>query len=163
MLSKDALEVYLNDHLAGAVAACDLIEEARDHNQGTPLAEFFDWLLHEVSADRDALERLMDRLDVEKSNVKRAGTWLMEKVSRVKFATSGRNSAHLRNLLELEALRLGVQGKQALWLALQQVKDLDSRLQDADLDALGERAEQQVEAIEQRRLDAGRSALAEDQ
>ena len=35
MLSKDALNVYLNDHLAGSTAAVELIEQARDHNQGT--------------------------------------------------------------------------------------------------------------------------------
>jgi hypothetical protein len=161
MLSKDVLNVYLNDHLAGSVAACDLIEQARDHNQGTPLAQFFEGILKEVNADRDELERLMDQLGIEKSNVKQAGTWLMEKVSRVKFAVSERSSADLRNLLELEALRLGVQGKHALWQGLQQLTDVDPRLQKEKLAVLAGRAEQQIQAIEEQRVQAARAALVE--
>ena len=160
MLSKDALNVYLNDHLAGSTAAVDLIEQARDHNQGTPLADFLDALLEEVRADREVLERLMDRLDVEMSTVKQAGTWLMEKVSRLKLMVSERSHPELRNLIELEALRLGVQGKQALWLALEQVADLDERLAETDFAALADRAEHQVLGIEQRRLQAARAAFA---
>ena len=160
MLSTDALNVYLNDHLAGSAAACDLIEQARDHNQGTPLAEFLDALLEEVRADRDVLEGLMDRLGVDKSTVKQAGTWLMEKVGRLKFMISERSHPELRNLIELEALRLGVQGKQALWLALEQVTDLDERLAGTDFAALADRAEHQVLGIEQRRLQAARAAFA---
>jgi hypothetical protein len=161
MLSKDVLNVYLNDHLAGSVAACDLIEQARGHNQGTPLAQFFEGMLNEVNADRDELERLMDRLGIEKSNVKQAGTWLMEKVSRVKFAVSERPSADLRNLLELEALKLGVQGKHALWQGLQQLTDVDPRLQKEELAVLAGRAEQQIQAIEEQRVQAARAALVE--
>lgn len=161
MLSKDVLHVYLNDHLAGAVAACDLIEQTRKHNDGTPLAAFLSTLLEEIGADRDALEGLMDRLGVEKSTVKQAGSWLMEKVSRVKFMTAERSGDQLRNLLELEALRLGVQGKQGLWLALDQLTDADPRLQGTDLPALAERAQQQVLAIEEQRLLAARGALVE--
>jgi hypothetical protein len=160
MLSTDALNVYLNDHLAGSTAAVDLIEQARDHNQGTPLADFLDALLDEVRADREVLEGLMDRLGVDKSTVKQAGTWLMEKVSRLKFMISERSHPELRNLIELEALRLGVQGKQALWLALEQVTDLDERLAGTDFAALADRAEHQVLGIEQRRLQAARAAFA---
>jgi hypothetical protein len=160
MLSRESLNVYLNDHLAGSTAACDLIEQARDHNQGTPLADFLDALLEEIRADRDVLERLMDDLGVEKSTVKQAGTWLMEKVSRLKFMVSERSHPELRNLIELEALRLGVQGKQSLWLALEQVADLEDRLAATDFAALADRAEHQVLGIEQRRLQAARAAFA---
>ena len=160
MLSKDALNVYLNDHLAGSTAACDLIEQIRDHNQGTPLAEFLQVMLEEVRADRDVLESLMDQLGIEKSTVKQAGSWLMEKVSRLKFMTTERVAGATRNLIELEALQLGVQGKEALWLALEQVMDLDPKLADFEFGALADRAEHQVLAIEQQRLQAARAALA---
>jgi thioredoxin 2 len=71
-----------------------------------------------------------------------------------------RVNLELRNLIELEALRLGVQGKQALWLALEQVTDLDERLAGTDFAALADRAEHQVLGIEQRRLQAARAAFA---
>jgi hypothetical protein len=160
MLSKDALNVYLNDHLAGSTAACDLIEQIRDHNQGTPLAEFLQVILEEVRADQSVLETLMDQLGIEKSTVKQAGSWLMEKVSRIKFVTTERVAGETRNLIELEALQLGVQGKQGLWLALEQVTDLDSRLAGFEFGALADRAEHQARSIEQQRLQAARVAFA---
>jgi hypothetical protein len=160
MLSRDALNVYLNDHLAGSTAGSDLIEQIRDHNQGTPLAEFLQVLLEEVRADKAVLEGVMEKLGIEKSALKQAGSWLMEKVSRVKFVTTERVAGETRNLIELEALQLGVQGKEALWLALEQVADLDERLAEFEFGALADRAEHQVLAIEQQRLQAARAAFA---
>jgi hypothetical protein len=161
LLSKGALNVYLNDHLAGSVAACDLIEQSRDHNQGTPLATFLDALLEEIRADQDVLGRLMEQLEIEKSTVKQASTWTLEKFSRLKFMVSERTSKDLRNLLELEALQIGVQGKHALWLGMEQVTDLDARLVETNFAALADRAEHQVLAIEHHRLQAARAAFAD--
>jgi hypothetical protein len=160
MLSKDALNVYLNDHLAGSTAACDLIEQIRDHNHGAPLADFLQVMLEEVRADQGVLESLMSQLGIEKSTVKQAGGWLMEKVSRIKFVTTERVAGETRNLIELEALQLGVQGKEALWLALEQVTDLDPILAGFEFGALADRAEHQALAIEQQRFQAARTALA---
>jgi hypothetical protein len=159
MLSTKALGVYLNDHLAGSVAGVSLIEQSRDHNKGTPLGAFLDGLLDEVRADQQALEGLMEQLGIDKSQIKQAGTWLVEKFTRLKFMTSGGTGEGLRNLLELEALRLGVQGKHALWLALEEVADLDPRLAGADVKTLRARAELQIEGIEEHRLEAARGAF----
>jgi hypothetical protein len=161
MLSTKALGVYLNDHLAGSVVGVDLIEQSRDHNKGTPLGAFLDTLLDEVRADQQALEALMGQLGIDKSPVKQASTWVVEKFTRLKFMTSGATGEELRNLLELEALRLGVQGKHALWLALEEVADLDPRLAGPDLKNLRARAELQIEGIEEHRLKAARSAFGE--
>lgn len=161
MLSTRALGVYLNDHLAGSVAGVDLIEESRDHNKGTPLGAFLDALLGEVRADQQALEALMEQLGIDKSPVKQASIWVVEKFTRLKFMTSGATGEQLRNLLELEALRLGVQGKHALWLALEEIADLDPRLAGPDLKNLRARAELQIESIEEHRLQAARSAFGE--
>jgi hypothetical protein len=159
MLSTKALGVYLNDHLAGSVAGVDLIDQSRDHNKGTPLGAFLDALLEEVRADQQALEALMEQLGIEKSQVKQASTWVVEKFTRLTFMTSGATGEELRNLLELEAVRLGVQGKHALWLALEEVADLDPRLAGPDLKNLRARAELQIEGIEEHRLEAVRSAF----
>lgn len=161
MLSTKALGVYLNDHLAGSVVGVDLIEQSRGHNKGTPLGAFLDTLLDEVRADQQALEALMGQLGIDKSPVKQASTWVVEKFTQLKFMTSGATREELRNLLELEALRLGVQGKHALWLALEEVADLDPRLAGPDLKNLRARAELQIEGIEEHRLEAARSAFGE--
>ena len=36
-MADKAMDVYLNDHLAGAMLGSDLAEQLRDENEGTPL------------------------------------------------------------------------------------------------------------------------------
>lgn len=161
MLSQEALSVYLNDHLAGSVAAVEMIEQALDRNKSTQLGAFLQQLLDDVRADQAALQRLMEQFGIEKSGVKQATSWAAEKVSRLKFMTTGRTSEDLRNLLELEALLLGVQGKRSLWMSLKAASVADPGLEQADLDGLIKRAEDQISSIEQHRDEAARQGLTE--
>ena len=57
MSSQDALQVYLEDHMAGSVAASDLARRGADNNQG-PLATFYAGLLREIEADRRTLDQI---------------------------------------------------------------------------------------------------------
>jgi hypothetical protein len=161
VLAQESLNVYLNDHLAGSVAACDLIEQAIDHNKGTRLGEFFEGLLGEVQSDQTVLQQLMQRFEVDRNPIKQASSWAAEKVSRLKFMVTGRTSEGVRNLIELEALLLGVTGKRALWKALKEVAEADPRLAEADLDTLIERADQQIAGLERHRVEAAREGLVE--
>ena len=161
MLAKKALEVYLNDHLAGSVAAIEIIDQSREQNEGTELAAFLDSLGAEIRADQEDLRRLMEKLEIGTSPVKQATTWVGEKFSRLKFLTTGGTRPELRSMQELEVIELGVQGKHGLWLALQQVADLDARLDGAELVRLRERSERQIADIEGRRLELAKLALSE--
>jgi hypothetical protein len=161
MLSQEALNVYLNDHLAGSVAAVEMIDQSLDRNKGSQLGVFLQQLLDDVRADQATLQRLMEQLEIEKSGVKQVTSWAAEKFSRLKFMTTGRTSEGLRNLLELEALLLGVGGKRSLWQSLKAASEADSRLEQADLDALIKRAEDQISGIEQHRDEAARQGLTE--
>jgi hypothetical protein len=161
MLSQEALSVYLNDHLAGSVAAVELIEQDLDRNKGTQLGVFLQQLLDDVRADQVTLQRLMEQLGIEKSGVKQVTSWAAEKFSRLKFMATGRTSEGLRNLLELEALLLGVGGKRSLWLSLKAASEADPRLEQADLEALIKRAEDQISRIEHHRDEAARQGLTE--
>jgi hypothetical protein len=161
VLAQESLNVYLNDHLAGSVAAVDLIEQSIDHNQGKPLAEFLEGLLREVRSDQTTLQQLMERFGVDRSPVKQASSWVAEKLSRLKFTVTGRTSESLRNLLELEALLLGVHGKRGLWRALKEVADAEPRLAETELDNLIQRADQQISGIERHRAQAAREGLVE--
>jgi hypothetical protein len=163
MASNESLGVYLNDHLAGSVAACDLIEQSKENNAGTPLGDFLEGLLKDIRADQQVLEGLMERLEVEKSTLKQAGSWVLEKMSRLKFKKAEGDSPGLAQLLELEALAVGVHGKRALWAALDQLVDLEPRLTGTDYQALMGRADTQLTLIEEHRLAAARSALAPGQ
>ena len=50
MLSQEALSVYLNDHLAGSVAAVEMIDQSLDRNKGSQLGVFLQQLLDDVRA-----------------------------------------------------------------------------------------------------------------
>ena len=63
-------------------------------------------------------------------------------------------------VVELEGLRLGVEGKACLWRMLRELAD--PRLAAFDFDALIVRAERQRDQLEQRRIEAGRLALSQD-
>ena len=57
---NDPLTTYLQDHLAGAIHAIDLLKAMRDHYEGKPLGQFAEELLVEIEADRDVLRRLTE-------------------------------------------------------------------------------------------------------
>jgi hypothetical protein len=141
------LAIYLNDHLAGAVAAVEL---ARRVDLG-PLAD-------EIEEDRRALLDIMARLDVGQDRLKVAASWVAEKVGRLKLNGELLRSSPLSRLEELEVLGLGVEGKLALWRTLRQ--ELADDLQGVDLDSLITRARSQRRRIERLRLEAARSALS---
>jgi hypothetical protein len=141
------LAIYLNDHLAGAVAAVEL---ARRAELGA--------LADEIEEDRRALLDIMARLDVGQDRLKVAASWAAEKVGRLKLNGELLRSSPLSRLEELEVLGLGVEGKLALWRTLRQ--ELADDLQGVDLDALITRARSQRRRIERLRLEAARSALS---
>ena len=61
-VKNDALTTYLQDHLAGALHAIELLKAMRDHFAGEPLGTFADEVLAEVEADREVLARLTERV-----------------------------------------------------------------------------------------------------
>jgi hypothetical protein len=59
-MANDALPTYLQDHLAGALHAIELLKGMRDHFVGEPLGNFASRLLADVEADRDVLAGLTE-------------------------------------------------------------------------------------------------------
>jgi hypothetical protein len=147
-----ALDIYLNDHLAGATGACELIARFQSENQGTPLGEILAELATEIEEDRQTLEDLMARLGASKNAMKQAATLVMEKLSRFKLGTS--SDEGVSRLLTLETLYLGVEGKACLWRSLRIVAPSYDALADTDFDMLIKRAESQKARLEQERIAA---------
>ena len=83
------IDVYLNDHLGGAMLGSDLAEQIRDQSEGTPLGETMSRVAEEIEEDRETLLGLMDALGTERNPVKQVTGWLAEKASRVKFSGAG--------------------------------------------------------------------------
>lgn len=142
------LVVYLNDHLAGATAGVELARRAAREHRESPFGEALENLRKEIARDRQALVRLLGDLDVPVRRYKVYGAWLGEKAGRVK--PNGRlvRRSGLAVLVELEALRLGAQGKAALWRGLLAASAQDARLDADRLEELLRRAERQIKTLD---------------
>jgi hypothetical protein len=153
------LGIYLNDHLAGAIAGWELAKRATKNNKGTPLEGFLSRLATDINEDRQSLEILMERLGIRKDRLKDTAAWVAEKVGRLKFNGKLFGYSDLSRLVELEGLSLGVEGKLALWRNLSQIRDRHPALAGDRLDELIGRAETQREELERVRLEAARAVL----
>ena len=154
------LATYLNDHLAGSTVGVELARRARGSNEGSPLGDFLAELAIEIDEDREALKEVMAAVGAGQDRIKVAGAWAGEKVGRLKPNGRLLGYSPLSRVVELEGLRLGVEGKACLWRMLRELGD--PRLDGFDFDALIARAERQRDGLEQRRLKAGRLALLSD-
>jgi hypothetical protein len=161
-MANDYLATYLNDHLAGAVAALDLLAYLQAANAGTPVGTFLTELRADVTRDRDELEALMGRLQVSVSRTRQATAWVAQKIAELKLRLDDPAGGPLRLLEGLDALAVGIEGKLALWEALAVAADDAPALQVADYEALAGRAEEQRCRLETVRLQAARTALVPD-
>jgi hypothetical protein len=161
-MADRALDIYLNDHLAGATAGLELAEELRDRTAGTALGDVMTSLAQEIARDREVLVDLADRLGTTSNPVKQGVAWLAEKAARIKLSGASSGSPALGTFLGLEALALGVEGKACLWRSLQSIAAPDGTLATLDLDDLIERAQAQREILERERRAAGAAVLGTD-
>jgi hypothetical protein len=144
------LGIYLNDHLAGAVAGTGLAKRLAAEEGGEVLPR----LATEIDEDREALLELMAALVVPVRHYKTWAAWGAEKVARLKLNGHLLSRSPLSRVIELEAMRLGVEGKAAGWRTLRARAETDSRLDAARLDGLIDRARQQIDELEKLRLAA---------
>jgi hypothetical protein len=161
-MSDNGLDIYLNDHLAGAAFGSDLARQIDKHSEGTSLGQVMHSLATEIEADRQALLDLMERLGTPKNPVKQATTWMAEKASRLKLSGVTAGDAAHGTFLALETLSLGVEGKRSLWIALKTIADDYPALDTPELDRLIERAAAQRSILERERVAAARQALRHD-
>jgi hypothetical protein len=158
-MADKAMDVYLNDHLAGALLGSNLAEQIRSQNKGTELGELMESLGPEIEEDRQTLIDLMDRMGTSKNPVKQATTWMAEKASRPKFSGLTSGEPELGTFMALESLTLGVEGKACLWKALKEVAGQYEPLASLDLADLIARAQAQHDALERARIATSKRAL----
>ena len=158
-MADKPVDVYLNDHLGGAMLGSDLAKQIRDQSEGTPLGDVMKTIAADIEEDRETLLELMDQMGTSRNPIKQVGGWMAEKASRVKFSGVGSGDPDHGLFMALETLRLGVAGKKCLWLALEQVRDKHAPLATIDLPRLIERASNQEQTLERERMAAGAQAL----
>jgi len=153
---RERLHTYLNDHLAGSVAAIELLDDLIEHHSEDRFGKIFRDLRDEIEADQETLRNLIRKLGAKESAVRKAGAWLAEKFSRVKIGDAD-DSAEL--LQALEGLALGISGKQLLWRSLAATEANFPALQGSDFSELEKRAHDQFERVEGLRMQMVREAF----
>jgi hypothetical protein len=109
----------------------------------------------EIRQDLIVLEGIMRRLGVEPDRVKDTFSRMAERVGRLKLNGRLLRRSPLSDLLELEALVVGITGKQALWVSLRDVPSVNLE----ELDQLVERAEEQKRVVESARVTAAKRSF----
>ena len=159
-MADNSIDVYLNDHLAGAMLGSELAEQLRAQNHGTALGLLMESLAAEIEQDRQTLMELMQHMDTSTNPVKRATAWIGEKATTAKFSGVTSGDPQLGTFMALETLALGVRGKACMWKTLKRVADQHPAIATVNLDELIYRASVQEDALERERVAAGTRALA---
>ena len=155
-LSKEHLSIYLNDHLASADLALEIVDHLAA--EAPDLASSLAALRREIGEDRSQLRLIMASLNIPESRVRKAGTWIAEQVAEAKLAVDDDPNGPLRRLERLEALSLGIEGKIALWRALDAVPAKGAFGQ-INYEQLCRRGEEQRSRVEGWRLQAAADTL----
>ncbi|MFD8077836.1 hypothetical protein ACFV3E_34875 [Streptomyces sp. NPDC059718] len=152
-MSQQALEIYMNDHLAGSTTGQLISRHLADHQRATPHGDELRRVADEIAEDRQSLLDLMAALDVPARRHKVYAGWLAEKARLLKLNGRVTRRSGLSTVIELEVLRLGIEGKSLLWqslLSLTPKKDLD----EDRLRLLLDRAREQIDTVETVRREA---------
>jgi len=147
-MTSRLLRIYLQDHHAASAGGVALANRALGPHH--PLAKA-------IARDRKTLEQVMQQLSIAPNPMKVGIVRLAERAGFLKLNGTLFRRSPLSSVIELEALVVGVRGKEALWTALREagvdVKD--------DLEALAESARAQGAQLETLRLSAAAGAFAQ--
>jgi len=157
-MSKEHLSTYLNDHLAGANFAIEILEHLTSETPS--LNSSLVALKSEVEEDRGQLKTLMARQNIEESRLRKAEGWIADRLAELKLEVDDDATGRLRRLERLEALAIGIDGKIALWRALEAAARTNTQLGGMDYERLSQRGHEQRARVETLRLQAASEALA---
>lgn len=147
-MNQKNLITYLTDHLAGSVAAVELLDSLV--SPASSDGEQLKTLREAIGKDQSLLKELIERVGRDESGLKNAGAWTVEKLLLGKLKAG---DAALGRLEALEVLVLGIEGKLRLWRSLH-VVDLGLNLPELEIGA-----RQQLELVEALRIQAAHDAL----
>ncbi|MFE2867299.1 MULTISPECIES: hypothetical protein [unclassified Embleya] len=145
------LRIYLGDHFAGSIGGENLARRIARNHRGGVHGPTLSAIADEVARDRRSLKRIMSDLEIAPPPAKAALAWIMERVGRLKPNGRLMSRSPLSSVVELETMRMGVEGKAMCWRSLRAVADGDRRLSAQELDELLVRAEAQSDRLEDTR------------
>ncbi|NDL58843.1 hypothetical protein [Phytoactinopolyspora mesophila] len=149
--AQQLLAIYLNDHLAGATAGTRRMREVARIMQESQFGPELATLADEIASERAELESMMNSLGIPVRRYKIQLSVAAELAGRLK--PNGRlvRRSPLSTLVELEVMRLGIEGKASGWRTLRSIAENDQRLSARRLDELSDRAEKQAQRVEELR------------
>jgi hypothetical protein len=154
MIDRERLGTYLQDHYAGSSAGIELFRRAAQQ-QSDPIARTeLTAMVEEVENDRTTLERFLAAVGKKPDPVKNAGAWVAEKLSRLKPNGELLHRSPLSDVVELEALRIAVEGKAAGWRVLRRLAEDEDHFDKSELDRLLSSADNQIDRLEKLRMAA---------
>jgi hypothetical protein len=150
-LHRSNLGTYLNDHLAGSVAAVDLLERIHASFPEADVGRLAERLRREINEEQEYLKSLINNVASGESLTRKVGGWVGGKLAAVKLKLDDPSTSDFFLFESLEALSLGIEGKRSLWIALQLLVSQDPHLNADELRGLQEQAERQRSDVEAKR------------
>jgi hypothetical protein len=154
------LAIYINDHLAGSVAAVTLIDDLLAGDIDASLKTVLTRIKREIGEEQEILRKLLESASIKEDSAKKAMAWLAEKLGRLKLGGRGADGNCLPVVQVLEVLYLGITGKLLGWDVLDAVYGPRLSESGINIQALQTRALAQRDAVEEHRLDYARKAFA---
>lgn len=139
----DLLGVYCNDHLAAATGGIELVGRMLGRHRGTRHQQPLENLLAELREERNLLQSSMQILGIPVRHYKQIGSWLGEKVARLKLNGHLLSRSPLSDLIEFEFLATAVLAKRQGFETLRVVATVDDRLDADALEAMIGQADRQ--------------------
>ena len=141
--NPDLLGIYCNDHLAAATGGMELVSRMIGVHRGTAYEPRLEQLLDELREERAGLRSSMAALGVPVRQYKQVGSWLGEKLSRLKLNGHLLSRSPLSDLVEFEFIATAVLAKRAGFETLLELAAVDPRLDRALLERLVAQADEQ--------------------
>lgn len=141
------VKIYLQHHWVGATGGRDLFARAASSHSDGHAREQLSALTREVAEDRQALRDIADRFGVRQARVQQAVARVGEYFGRFKPNGALTQRSPLSDLVELEAMSLGVEGKKRCWLTLLTQAPDEPRLDAGQLEELIRRADGQLQVL----------------
>ena len=156
MIDQARLATYLQDHYAGSSAGIELFRRAADQQTDAVVRTALTAMAEKVEHERTVLTKYLAFVDAKPDPVKNAGAWVAEKLGRFKPNGELVRRSPLSDVMELEMLRIAVEGKGAGWRVLRALADDQPLFDAAELDTLIEDTGRQIKELEDLRMDAAR-------
>ncbi|HRE82144.1 MAG TPA: hypothetical protein PLN52_13935 [Opitutaceae bacterium] len=148
---SSALVTYLHDHLSAATAAKEILKSLIENAPDPTLADYASALLSEIVEEGKSVEEIKRELGGSSGVIKHAASLVTAQLAKAKL----HNMKSPLGIFEaIEALMLGVTGKRALWIILEQLSRTDARLHGHDYARFIKRSTEQILELEEKRVTA---------